>query len=64
MIEEIYYECQENDNYIKVITINGVLDEVRVGCHLCREAGESVIGAHDLENAFKMARIGILDGRR
>lgn len=58
--EEIYYECEENDNYIKVITIGGKLDEIRIGCSWLPEEGESIIGADDLCKALSMARIAII----
>jgi len=53
--EKIIYNCEENDNTIKVFLEDGDLDEIHIGCELLPHDGYSVIGFKDLSKALGLA---------
>ncbi len=49
----IKYKCKDNDNRIKLILLDGELDEIWVGTSLKSE-GYTIISAEDLRKALKL----------
>jgi len=55
------FNCNENDNYIKVEKFDGKIHEISVGCDDAPSYGESVIGFYDLkeclyENGYSLTK--------
>lgn len=53
--EKIVYNCEENDNTIKLWLEDDELDEIHIGCELLPSDGYSVIGFKDLSKALGKA---------
>ena len=56
----VEYECEENDNFIRVRTFDDKLDEIQVSDALRKSW--TVIGRPDLDRALSLANAHIISG--